>query len=306
MQVKDKIFSYPVINKNLLFSSYKKNVFALNYKNPEEITEDGMIFYMIKDCYYSTDSLLIKSLINENKANAVLIVECSSTFYRKKFEILEEPKDIKIPKGELNGNVCVSLFIYAANNFTLNSTEFGDDDYNDINFDIEKYDILGADDGFSFTVERDELEDNVAHSIFSIIKKENSNDNTYDIDLSSTKKVIITLSKNDYENYTKIHNDNNYKEVFFSMILIPALIECLNDCKEYLKNENQDLEQYSVNHQWFNSISRSYKKLFGNELTAEVLNNNSAAMLAQQLLGKPFSIAMNKLVEESRNIDGGF
>ena len=58
-------------------------------------------------------------LIVDKKAEAVVIIECSSTIFRTVKSISIEPKDIIIPLHNLRGKVEISSFIYAKEEFEL-------------------------------------------------------------------------------------------------------------------------------------------------------------------------------------------
>ncbi len=97
-----------------------------------------------------------------------------------------------------------------------------------------------------------------------------------------------------------------YQEVFFNMLLIPALIEGLSLCKTYLnENAERDLDDVGNNFIWFRTIVESYKKLTGNELTLDDFKNCSPVSLSQDLLGKPVGTSLRKLMEDaSHRMDG--
>lgn len=138
MQVKGRIFPYPVLNNNPVFSGFKSESFSLNYEAVEDESN-----YTLKGLTFATESKAINSLFKEGKIGICLIVECSDTVYRKKFDLTEKPKDIVLKKVDFVEKVCISLFAYAKEDFKLVSEEF-DDDYKGIDFQIEKYDIVAA------------------------------------------------------------------------------------------------------------------------------------------------------------------
>lgn len=80
MQVKGKIFPYPVINYNKAFSNYNDNNFQIVFEPAEDEKS-----YILKNCRFESDSVLINELYSEGKIGIVLIVECSNTVYRKSF-----------------------------------------------------------------------------------------------------------------------------------------------------------------------------------------------------------------------------
>lgn len=298
MQVKSKIFPYPVINHNNNYSNFGDCDFKLYFEPFEDETS-----YILKNCHFETESLLINTLFDENHIEIVLIIECSETVYRKSIPLSREGQNIQLLKVDFTNKVDISMFAYAKHDFVLSSDEF-EDDYRNISFDIEKYDIIGANDGFSIRFTHEETEDNLVQSIFSVIRKEDLKDGTYIVDCDAGRKIVISLSVNDYKNYKIIYTAPAYKEVFFNMLLIPALIEGLSLCRIFIEDETKDTDDIVGQYPWFNSIRSAYFKLKGTELTISDLKQISPVSLAQELMGKPFGSALSNLVNETTKTEG--
>ena len=109
-------------------------------------------YFMIEKAYVEVENQDIERLLSDGRAKAIMVVECSATVFREKYEIGIEPKDISIPIGNLNDKVEISSFIYANQDIEhFNSNDFLED-FADFDFSIEKYDILAVDDGFTTKV----------------------------------------------------------------------------------------------------------------------------------------------------------
>ena len=296
MQVKNKIFPYPIINNNKNYSNFNELAFDLIYE-PEE-TKNA---YILKNTRFFTESKTILKLIKEGKIGITVVVESSNSVYRKSFEITEETKDIKLFKSEFLERVDISMFAYAKNDFILQSDEV-DEDYLGISFNIDKYDIVGVNDGFNIRFKHNDEEDNLIHSIFSINVGHNLEEGEYLVEFDIGRKISINLPENEYKNYKIIYTVPVYKEVFFNMLLIPALIEGLSLCKAMLDDPSKDLEDVGNHYLWFRSILTSYKRLEGKELTIETFKGCSLSSLSQKLLGKPLGEALKKLVSETNNL----
>lgn len=299
MQVKGKIFPYPVINHNKNYSNFANSDFKIIFDSVED-----SVSYILKNCHFETESKLIKDLYNEGKIDIVLIIECSDTVYRKSFQISTIGKDIVLLKVDFTEKVDISMFAYAKENFKMISDEF-DEDYRDVEFDIEKYDIIGADDGFNIRFKHEKSEDNLVQSIFSIVPNESIEEGAYVVECDIGRKIAINLSITDYNNYKIIYTVPTYKEVFFNMILVPALIEGLSLCKSILEDESKDMDDVGNQYPWFRSIQSAYLKLKGIELSIQEFKNCSPVFLAQELLGKPLGSALKNLVNETNKIEGG-
>lgn len=298
MQIKDRIFPYPILNHNKSLSNYKDIDFVMNYEQTETDSE-----YILRNATFTTESKLINDLVEKNLIKIQLIIECSSTVYRKAFKIGKNPKDIHLNKSDFYEKVSFSMYATAIENFTLQFDDV-DEDYSNIEFEIEKYDILAANDGFTVSFIRDEAADTFAQSIFSIIVNKELDENVpYTVECNSSKKIQIILSEKQYNSYKLIYNVPKYTEVFFNMLLIPALIESLSLCRMELNQNSCDLDDIGDKFQWFRSIRSSYKKIKGHDLTVEEFKNCSIVSLAQELLGKPFNKALDNLLNENNNTE---
>ena len=299
MQVKSKIFPYPVLNNNKVYSNFPNAFFEISFTPAED-----ELAYVLSDIKFSTDSKLVNDLFDEEKIEIRLVVECSDTVFRKAFIIGKEPKNIKLFKSDFTEKVDISMFAVATQDFVMSSNEF-DEDYQNIDFEIEKYDIVCANDGFNVRFKHDESENNLVKSIFSIIPNENINDGTFEVDCEMGKKITISLSDEDYKNCKIVNTVPTYKEVVFNMLLVPSLIEGLTLCKKTVQDGSNDLDDVGNKYTWFRSILSSYKRLYGKDLTLEDFINVSPVLLAQQLLGKPLGEALKKMVVETNRTDGG-
>lgn len=295
MQIAKKIFPYPIINRESQYSTYNNSNFSLEL---EEIDSER-IFYL-KQVRYSTDSELLKKLIDDKKVEVALIIECSETIYRKKIILNEEGIDIPLYKSDFSGRVVYSIYAYTTQDIILETSEEFLEDYQGINYDLEKYSIIAADDGRTIYMNHEETEDNVVKSIFSVIPSLDNNDNVFHVDYETGKKITISLSENDFNNYNEMFNIDTYKELFFSVLLVPSLTEALTRCKMLVVNDEYELDDVEQAYKWFKSIIMAYEKQIGKEFTVEDFKEISPVVLAQQLLGKPLSQSLKTILTSSR------
>lgn len=294
MQIAKKIFPYPIINRESQYSTYNGSSFSLEL---EEIDSEK-IFYL-KKVRYTTDSELLNKLIKESKVEVALIIECSETIFRKKVLLNEEGIDIPLYKSDFSGKVVYSMYAYTTQNIVLESSDEFLEEYQGIDYDLEKYSIVAADDGRTLYINHEEAEENVVKSIFSVIPSFDKNDNVFYVDYETGKKIIITLSENDFNNYNEMFNIDTYKELFFSVLLIPSLTEALTRCKMLV--DEYELEEVEQTYKWFKSIIVAYEKQIGKEFTVEEFRDFSPVVLAQQLLGKPLSESLKTILISSRS-----
>lgn len=290
MRIGKKIFPYPLLNNIKILSNYLDKEFNIIYSFNVTPAEIRLI-----DLKFETNSELINRLYDEQKIEVVCIVECSDTVFRKKYKVGKNGFDLALYKADLSEKTNISFFAYATQDFVMKSDEF-EEDYQNINFKIDKYDIIAANDDKYINVEHHERENDLARSIFSVSNDHSKNDGRYSVDYSSNK-IAIFLSDEDYANYKVISNINEYKEIFFNMLLIPVLIDALISCQLKAKN-GATIEEIGDEHHWFRSIVTSYKKLHNEELTVETFINKKIIEMSQELLGSPLNTSFRKMIQD--------
>lgn len=298
MHIGNRIFPYPVLNRNETLSDYvADSIFKVEFdvdKNGAPIVQNGEIVF--KNLHYTiTDASLI-SLLEQDKLRGAFIVECSASVYRSRFEISAIPYDLKVSAHEINGNVEASCYLYAAEDIAdFKSTGFIPE-YAGYSFDIDKFDILAVDDGFKFKIDLDRSEDDKVASIFTVVKKEGNGDLMSCI--YDENKIVVQLPAAYYSCYDSIKTKKECNNIAFAMIAIPSLSYCLEDiCSRY-----NSLEEILDAHSWFNAVCISYKRRTGNALTFEEFGNWNKLELAQMVLN---SASCNGLKDFNDMLLGG-
>lgn len=291
MRIGKKLFPYPTLNNAKNMSCFKNCEFSLEYEDYDDNEK-----LVLKNAHIVVSDEAINRLLDEGKLKATVIVECSSTIYRKNFEISKVERDIIIPLNNLREQVVISCFIYATEDFRFNSINFLED-YEGYSFDIEKYDIVAIDDGFTTRVEYDEDKDKKISSIFTVIVDENINDNLMKIEPTS-RKIIIHLPEEQFGCYENMKNNDNYRELFFSIMTIPALIYCLQNIQDRLLYNEETLDNIRIDYKWFESIEIAYKNNYGEDLTDEIYKKVDIPMLSQKLMNNASVTAISDLFKQ--------
>lgn len=286
MQIKNKLFPYPTINNSRLDSCYKDTTYSLEY---EQLQEDE--YLVLKDAHIEINNEAIINLIKEGKAKACVIVECSKSVFRKTYNIGLEPEDIKILISDLSDRVVISSFIYATQDIENYRNNDFLEDYEDYNFYIEKYDIIAIDNGSTLVIDYDETTDKKVSSIFLIIKDTETDKKNMRVEIGD--KIIAYLPEKQFNMYDNMKKNNNYQNIFFSMLAIPILIEAL----EKIKNEQYDFDEIELNYRWFRSVKNGFQKKYGYELTEDKFYEIDSAELAQELLNNGTVNAIEDLMK---------
>lgn len=280
MHIGNRIFPYPVLNRNEGLSDYIASAkFGVAFDLTESgapITVNGSVCFKNLH-YYINDASLVRYL-EEGLIKGAFIVECSASVYRQKFEITTEPQDLFVPASEINGNVVASCYLFATQDISKFRSESFLPEYADYSFDIDKFDIVAVDDGYKFKIELDPAEDDKVASIFTIVKQE-SNSELMTCEYNE-KRIIIHLPTAFYQSYDNIKMRRQCNNIAFSIIAIPALSSCLED----ISSKYDSIEDILDDVTWFRSICSGYKKVTGNELTFEEFHSTNKLELSQIVL----------------------
>ena len=115
MRIGNKIFPYPTLNNNNHLSGYNDTSdFEVKFDTSQEgelIIENNQV--VLRNICFLLENEKLKELYNDNKLKCALIVECSSSLFRKMLHINEKPVEITFPIYDLNSIVNISAYMYA-------------------------------------------------------------------------------------------------------------------------------------------------------------------------------------------------
>ena len=285
MRIGRRLFPYPLLNNEKLYSQFKDSTFALQYE--ELITNENYVLKNIK-CEVTNSSLI--ELINMERASIVCVIECAGTMFRKSYKLSTEPTSIIIPLTDLNGKISVSAYIVANEDIENYFSDDFFDDYEGINFYIEKNDILAVDDGFFNKIDFDEEQDTKKSSIFVIIKDKTIKDETMQIEYDSSK-IIISLPEEQWNTYEKTKRIKKFESMYFSIIAIPALSYALAS----LQAKSESVDSLRMDYKWFNSFMIQYANIHeGQELVDEEFIKMNPHLEAQLMM----NLAVTKSLDD--------
>ena len=283
MRIGKRLFPYPILNNDRLYSQFKRATFALQYD--EEVSDENYSLVNLR-CELTSDYLI--KLIQEGKAQIVIVVECASTMFRRHYSQPLGTSRIDIPIADLNGKVSVSAFVVAAQDISdYNCSDFLDD-YDGFSFSIEKNDILAVDDGFTNRVDFDADEDTKKSSIFVVIKDKTITDETMRIKYDSSK-VNIYLPEEQWNTYEKTKRISKFQNLYFSILAIPALVYSIQD----LAKKDTPVDQMRMDYSWFNAFAVAYKAINGHELEDEEFLSMDVYLEAQKIMNSPVTKALD-------------
>jgi len=280
VHIGNRIFPYPVLNRNEALSDYvTESIFKVEFDvdaNGAPFVQNGEVVF--KNLHYTIKDSSLSSLLEQGKVKGAFIIECSASVYRSRFDITSTPYDLRVSAHEINGNVVVSCYLYATEDISAFKSDSFITEYAKYSFDIDKFDILAVDDGFKFKIELDTTDDDKVASIFTVVKKENEDElMTY---ANKDKSIVIYLPAAYYDSYGNIKMKKECNNIAFAMLAIPVLASCL----EEVRSEYDSMEEILDDHSWFNAVCISYKRKTGKELLFDDLENMNKLELAQTVL----------------------
>lgn len=283
MQIGNRIFPYPVVNRNEELSDFINGAcYKLAFGEPENPIISDRHYLTLKDVHIELVDDTLREFVQNGYMEATLVVESPESVFRKTYFIGLTPITIKVPLIVLSGKVTISSYLYATKDiFEYKSINFNED-YSNIEFELNKFDIVGIDDGFSFNIEHNDLADNVSESIFEIIRGENSQKYIqYNTD-EGDSKIYIYLPKEKFEQYSQVKTSRPFMYIFMGLIVVPVLVDIFNR----LKNEFrfcEDIIDINESYPWFKSVARSYKSIENMNLSVSTFMNSNTLEFAQKI-----------------------
>ena len=288
MEIKYRLYPYPVLwNKN---DDYKKpSKFLVEIEAKENFKNIKLkINFLLKDKE-------IENLIKENKAEYVVHIEATSTYFRELISTRETEITYDLKDRDILGKLEINFFILAKQDIRGYRNDNFNEDYSSEAFNLKKGNIIAIADGYRFDIEKNDDELGKISSIFSICKKETVEQTGMTVDMSY-EKIRIGLNITDYVNYSQLSQNPNKVDSVNSIIIFPALIYIF----EQLKKDFTETDY--TEYKWFRALENIFKKN-GQELNKELLENEISIDLAQRVLNYPIERAFNSLKDENDGDD---
>ena len=288
MEIKYKLYPYPVLwNKN---DDYKMpSEFSAEIKTEENFKNTKLkIKFFVKDKE-------IEKLIRENKAEYVVHIEGTRTYFRDFISTRETEITYDLKDRDILGKLEINFFILAKQDIRGYRNDNFNEDYSSEAFNLKKGNIIAIADGYRFDIEKNDDELGKISSIFSICKKETVEQTGMTVDMSY-EKIRIGLNITDYVNYSQLSQNPNKVDSVNSIIIFPALIYIF----EQLKKDFTETDY--TEYKWFRALENIFKKN-GQELNKELLENEISIDLAQRVLNYPIERAFNSLTNEDEGDD---
>ena len=234
MNLSNTYFPYPVISPST--NDYNNKKFEVSYNAEPAIKE----YKFNVDIVLEDKNLL--NLIHSKSAHFFIVMECKSLGFRKNIISHDTQVNFELSSMDISNKVEIEAYIIANEDLNLASDNFHMDYHGHI-FQIEKGDVLGVAESFSFIPEDDTESFKNLGSIFHVSK--DNQKKPMKVGLDGTKYIMILLSEEDHQLYIRASNYKPYEPILISMFIVPALLFTINIMKEK-GGDHEDKNWYRV------------------------------------------------------------
>lgn len=224
----------------------------------------------------------LEEMIKDGEAIFNVEVQCKQTIFRKSF--LSESKEyrIEIPSNVLRNRVDVCFYIVAIKDKIDYRVDGANRDYENNSFEIKKGDVLASGGNTWFPALKDWRALKAADS-FLVIEKGNFQEGPVNI-LLNRNKIVVELSKKDYDLYNFHYRRANLYPIFHSSIVFPVLLFAIMKIKDNSKDYSDC--------QWYTALN--FRKDNEEELSRLDWNEDeNLPRIAQIILADPINRMLN-------------
>lgn len=242
-----------------------------------EFERDLYIDFIVIRVKQKTSNKTINTLLKNGKARFCVAVNCPTTLFRKNY-YTDTDNEINISSDLLRDRVEVEFYVYATNSIKAYRPENINDDYENSTFDVFPGDVLGYGGRVIFWAEKKWKEMERVSSILMVKpREENHGPMLYYL---QNEKIIIFLSKTDFENFNKIdyEDDLEIQRILHGAIVFPAFTYALTIMLDADNPLNDDLKDYK----WYKIFKTRMETTY--KLNDFEMSREDAPVVAQILL----------------------
>lgn len=280
MRIKAKLYPYPVLAPTFN-NDYVESDFNI------EITSQVLPSEIILNFIPILSNKGLKKLIDEQKANFIVHIECAMTSYREIIRINEDGLEYRIPADKIEGMIYFCPFIIATENIDNYSNEKFNKDYEGITFNIEKGNILAIGQEASLFAEKENDDLSNVPSVFAVTDVKDPERKGIVID-NTGNKINIQLPEDDFNKFKIDMNNPAAISIIHSMIIVPAIMKCLEDLK------NPELFMQYSEKRWARALKKAIIKL-GYEFNTESITSLNSFEIAQKIMDNTICRGINDI-----------
>ncbi len=190
-----------------------------------DVEDDKIDFFLTVEIVCS--SLSLRTLIDEGVASYIMHIDCPTTMFRKAIRLAGARDRVSISTQDIDKAVEVTFFIVANNDLTQYVIDAANVDFDGVLFSVASGDILAYSETHRFDAS---LPFDALRNISALINVVGSSDEgrrPAQVMLTG-EKVVIRLSKDDFQNYMIMRNDAAHRELIVTALVLPALMEAVH------------------------------------------------------------------------------
>jgi hypothetical protein len=236
---------------------------------------------------HSLSNHTLEKLISEKKAFFAVELNCPQTIYRSTWNSYDKNQLIKIDSSELRNGVEVSFYIIAGQDIPNYVIDGANQDYKGYKLHISKGDVLAYDGVYKFLAEKTWASASSLDAMFDV-QKSVIDEGPMEFVLTD-ERIIIKLSKKDYDKYVGAHRAQQYYPIIHSSMAFPALTYALNE----MFQDDSVVEGHEKNCLWEEAL----ESRINNDETLKKIGQDKKKIpeIAQILLKNPISRTLETL-----------
>lgn len=292
MHIKAKLYPYPVLAS--FNNDYLDSLFDIEVE--EKITEKEITLHFLP----KLDNEELANMIRSNDAAFIVHIECAFTCFRTVVEVPFEGKTVTISANRVEEIICICPFIVATRDIYGYKNNKFNAEYEGISFELDKGSIMAI--GFEKVIRIEKEDDDLANvpSIFSVTEIIDKKVTDIVVDYSGDK-IGLRLPSPVYRKFvTQNSNNPDAQPVLHAILIIPALIKCL----EEVKHSGDDYYLYEEK-RWFRSIQKAAKKM-NIDISEDNICNIDTFEVAQKIMKNTTAngiINLNKVAIEGGSVN---
>ena len=249
----------------------------------------------------------LEEAVAKGEAAIILHIECPQSAYRKSFIIPRGSYTLPaISTNDLSGKISLCPFIIAQKNIDKYQSDKFNPVYSGLNFNIRCGAVLAEGEqmiDYANTTTRDI---DFKPDIFSIVPYDAKPDDHERVRFDPfNTKIKIKLPRKIFVQYNSMLKSGDYKELLWSTIILPAVMEALHQIQLVLK-QNEELGDFE-DFIWYQKIIERIEYLHPEAKLDRIhylTEKMSVPDVAQELIKYPISKAISKVASMGETMEG--
>lgn len=279
MRIKNRLTPYPILDD--FGDDYVDSSLTVTYEVKTQFAEvyGKLIFKLENDD--------IQKLIDANKAEYIVHIECPTTCYRTVISSSDSEVEFRMESSLVAKVIEIRTFIVLKMDVKNFSSSKFHPDYEGQKFDLKSHQIIAIGTAMNFDIHKDDRDLDSLPSVLQIVKSSDKKKGSMIVNTDNDNRVLIGLNGDIYELYARL-GKTTFKSTSFSLVLLPALVIILQRM-----HANKDDTDMNSRH-WFQVINSLIEKN-GFKLDDINIDNDTLLSVCQLIFADPIARSFNEL-----------